>query len=65
MKPGDRLSGPRGCLRSPGAGRKCDRCGAAAATIHLPMRIGGRFCSACCPLCHAAPAAPTSGGGGQ
>ena len=55
------LPSPKDCMRSR-TGRRCDRCGTVAAVCHVPTRVAGVFCPACCPMCNGAQnAAPSHG----
>lgn len=49
------LTGPAACLRSRSRpDLVCDTCHGRAldGTIHIPMRLRGRFCSTHCPACN-------------
>ena len=47
----DRTEGamPKDCLRTKHARLTCDRCGGPA--DHMPLKLVGWFCAACCPAC--------------
>jgi len=52
------------CLRTSGAGQKCDKCGQKPSILHVPLRTAGVFCGACCPCC-AAERVPATGPGSE
>jgi len=49
----ERPASPADCMRSRVAGT-CDTCGRRSDGLHMPVRLHGWQCSACCPVCNAA-----------
>ena len=44
--------GPKNCLRTAQTPAACRACGAAMVTVrHMPLRVAGTYCRACCPCC--------------
>jgi hypothetical protein len=48
---------PKDCLRTKHARLTCDRCGGPA--DHMPLKLAGWFCAACCPACARCTPAPS------
>lgn len=53
---------PKNCMTAKSPQLLCDGCGGPA--THMPVRLRGWWCSACCPACNA-PGAPGRGAGVQ
>jgi len=52
---------PKDCLRTKHARLTCDRCGGPA--DHMPLKLVGWFCAACCPACR--PQGQAAGAAGE
>lgn len=45
----------RECLRSRNISAPCDGCGVRPEVVHMPTKLKGWYCVACCPACAPTP----------